>query len=73
MRFLAHSRVGFVLAIRAASPVRDLGLVDLIAVVVVGRETGGFANRAVDVHDAPADSTNQVVMVVADAILEARR
>ena len=73
MRSLAHSRFGLALAVGTASPVRDLGLVDLIAVVVVGRETRSFANRAVDVHDAPADPTDQMVMVVANAILEARR
>jgi hypothetical protein len=61
------------LAIRAASPVRDLGLVDLIAVVVVHGETGSFTDRTVDIYNAPADSTDQMVMVVTDSIFETRR
>jgi hypothetical protein len=61
------------LTIRTASPVRDFCLVDLIAVVVVRRETGGVADRAVDVDHTSADSADQMVMVVADAILEASR
>ena len=68
----SDARFGLSKAIRAASPVGNLRLIDLIAVIVVRREAGRFADRAVDVHHAPADSTNQMVMVVADAILEAR-
>jgi hypothetical protein len=65
--------MGLVLAIRTASPVRDLGLVDLIAVVVVCREAGRFADGAIDVHYAATDSTDQMVMVVTHTIFEARR
>jgi hypothetical protein len=36
-------------------------------------ETGGLADGAVDVDHAPADSTDQMMMVVADPILEASR
>ena len=60
-------------AIRAAPPVRDLGLLDLVAAVVGRVQTRGLADRAVDVDHAPTDSADQMVMVVADAILEARR
>ena len=60
-------------AIRTAAPVGDLGLVDLVALVVGRRETGRGADRAVDVDHAAADSADQMVVVVADAILEARR
>ena len=64
---------GPALAIRAAPPVRDFRLVDLIAVVVVCREAWRFADRAVNVDHTPTDATDQMVMVVADAILEASR
>ena len=60
-------------AIRTAPPVGDLGLVDLVAPVVGRRETRGGADRAVDVDHAAADSADQMVVVVADAIFEASR
>ena len=60
-------------AFRTAPPVGDLGLVDLVAHVVGRRETRGGAHRAVDVDHAAADSTDQMVMVVADPILEPSR
>src|SRR5262249_49021960 len=66
-------RSGLSLAVRTAPPVRDFGLVDLVAHVVDGRETRSGADCAVDVDDAPADSADQMMMVVADAILEPRR
>jgi hypothetical protein len=65
--------LGLSQAIRTASPVGDLGLVYLVAHVVDRRETGGGADRAVDVDQTAADSTDQMVVVVADAILEASR
>jgi hypothetical protein len=66
-------RTGSFDTIRTAPPVGDLGLVDLVAHVVDRRETGGGADRAVDVDQAAADSTDQMVMIVADSILEASR
>ena len=65
--------VGLGLTIRTAAPVGDLGLVDLVALVVGRREAGRGADRAVDVDHAAADATDQMMVVVADAILEARR
>ena len=59
--------------IRTAPPVGDLGLVDLVAPVVGRRETRGGADRAVDVDHTAAGSANQMVMIVADPILEASR
>jgi hypothetical protein len=64
---------GLRLALRTAAPVDDFGLVDLVALVVDGGETGGRAGRAVDVDHAAATPANQVVVVVADPILEACR
>jgi hypothetical protein len=55
------------------SPVGDLGLVDLVAHVVDCRETGGGADRAVDVDQTAADATDQMVVVVANPILEPSR
>jgi hypothetical protein len=63
--------LGLSQAIRTAPPVGDLGLVDLVAPVVGRRETRGGADRAVDVDQTAADSADQMVVVVADPILEA--
>ena len=60
-------------AIRTSSPIGDLGFVDLVALVVGGREAGGGADRAVDVDHTAADATDQMVVVVADAIFETSR
>ena len=60
------------LAVRAASPVDDLGLVDLEPLVVDGYETRRGAGRAVDVGDAAALATDGVVVVVAGLRLEPR-
>ena len=60
-------------AIRTPPPVGDLSLIDLVTPVVERRETGGRANGAVDVDQTAADSTNQMVVVIADPILEASR
>ena len=58
-------------AIRTAAPIRDLGFVDLEALAVGRGETWGGPNRAVHVDHAAADAADQMVMVVADAGLEA--
>ena len=58
---------------RTAPPVCDLGLVDLVAATVVRREARRCADRAIDVDHAAAVSTDQVMVVVADAIFEASR
>ena len=60
-------------AIRTAAPVGDLGFVDLVALVVARGETRRVADGAVDVDDAAADAADQVMVVVADAILVASR
>jgi hypothetical protein len=60
-------------AIGTAAPIGDLGLVDLVALVVGRGETRGLASRALDVHDATADAADQVMVVVANAILVASR
>ncbi len=59
--------------IRTAPPVGDLGLVDLVAPIVERPEARRGADRAVNVDHTAADSTNQVVMVVADPVLEPSR
>jgi hypothetical protein len=60
-------------AIRAATPVNDFGLVDVEAAVVAGRETRRGSDRAVNVNQTAAVSTNQMVVVVAHPILETSR
>ena len=45
---------------------------DLVALVVERGEARGVPDRAVDVDHAAAESTDQMMMVVADAIFETR-
>src|SRR6056297_2603674 len=59
-------------ACRAATPVDDLGFVDLETVIVVGGETWRVPHRAVDVEHDTTAATNQVVMVVVGTVLVAR-
>lgn len=61
------------LAIRTSSPVSDLGLVDFVALVIGCGEAGRRADRAVDVNHTPADSTDQMMVVVADPVFEPGR
>lgn len=58
---------------RAPSPVNDFGFIDLEIVVVIGREARHLTNGAVDVEHDCALSTNQVMVIVADSVLVARR
>jgi len=60
-------------AIRAATPVRDLGFVNFIALAVGGRQTRRGADGTIDVNQTAADPANQVVMIIADAIFESGR
>jgi hypothetical protein len=61
------------LAIGTTAPVRDLGLVDLVPHVIDRRQTWRGAGRAVDVDDTAADFADQMMVVVANPILEASR
>jgi hypothetical protein len=56
--------------LRAATPVRDLGLVDLIATIVEWLQARRGTRRAIDVDDTAAGSADQVMVIVADTILE---
>jgi hypothetical protein len=71
-RIEAARRVALGLTLWTSTPVRDVGFVDLVA-VVVGR---GKARRrtygAVDVDETAAVATYEVMVVVIDAILVAR-
>ena len=60
-------------AIGTAPPVGHFGLVDLVAPIVDRLETGRVADGAVDVDHTAADSADQMVMVVANPILESSR
>jgi hypothetical protein len=60
-------------AIRTATPERDLGLVDFVTSVVDRREARSRPDGAVDIDYTAADSADQMVMVVADAIFKASR
>lgn len=53
-----------------SAPVDDLGLVDLETVIDVHGEAGHCPDGAVDVEGAATDSTDEVVMVVIDSVLE---
>jgi len=56
--------------IGTAPPVNDFGFVDLVASIVRRPETRGVADHAINVDHAAAGTTDQMVMVVAYAILE---
>lgn len=56
-------------AVRAAAPVDDLGLVDLVAGVLGGGQARGGSDRAVDVNETTARPADQVVVIVADSVL----
>ena len=58
-------------ALRATSPVGDLRFVDLEALFIVRRQAGGVTHRAVDVDHASANATDQVMVVVVDAVFVA--
>ena len=49
------------------------GFVDLVARVVRGSQAGGVADRAVDIGEGTARPTDDVVVVVGDPSLKARR
>src|SRR5215469_8824471 len=59
-------------ALGTSAPEDDLGLADLVARVVGGRQAGGVADRAVDVGDGTARPADDVVVVVSDPRLVAR-
>ena len=56
--------------IRAPTPVGDLGLVYLIATIVEWLQARRRTRRAIDIDDAPAGAADQVMVIVADPILE---
>jgi len=60
-------------AIGTSPPVGHLGFVDLVAHVIGRRQTRSRPDRAIDIDHAAADSADQMMMVVADPILEAGR
>ncbi len=60
------------LTARASTPVDHVGLINLETLVVGGGEAGRRSDGAVDVDDVTAGPTNQVVVIVVDAVLVAR-
>lgn len=61
------------MALGAMAPVDNFGFVDVVSTVVRGGETGRVADGAVDVDQAPAVAADEVVVVVADPVLEPGR
>lgn len=59
------------LTLRTYAPIRDVGFVDLVAVVVRRGEARRGTDCAVDVDEMTADATDEVMVVVIDAILVA--
>ena len=59
-------------ALRAGAPVDHFRFLDVETVVVRRVEAGRFADGAVDIDRFSASSADEMVMVVADAILEQR-
>src|ERR1700731_491051 len=56
-----------------ATPIDDLGFVALVAAVVGGCQAGGVAHGTVGIDHPAAGSADEMVMVVADAVLIAGR
>ena len=67
------SQFASVHALGAPAPVDDLRLVDLEAEVLGRRQARRVADRAVDVDHPVADPADEVVVVVPDPVLVARR
>src|SRR5262249_11349595 len=67
-----HDRAGRD-ALRTATPIDDLGFVDLVIGVGGRRQAGGVAHGTVGVDHAAAGSADEMVMVVPHAALVARR
>ena len=67
---LSGTGLGLSEALGTTSPVGYFRFVDLIAAIVDRRQARRFAGRALDVDDPTADAADQMVMVVADAVLE---
>lgn len=59
------------LTLGADSPIGNVGFIDVVAMVVRRREAGRGADRAINVDHASALSTDQMVVVVVDAVLVA--
>jgi hypothetical protein len=60
-------------ALRAAAPVDDFGLIDLIAKVVGRDQARSLADRAVNVGRSAAPTADHVVVIIADPSLKASR
>ena len=67
-RIEATRRVALRLTLRTSTPVRDVGFVDLVAVVVGRGEARRSTDGAVDVDETTAYATYEVMVVVIDAI-----
>ena len=65
--------VGLGHAFRTAPPVGNFRFVDFVAPGVRRRQARSKAHRAIDVDHAAADPTDQMMVVVSDAGLEASR
>jgi hypothetical protein len=59
-------------AVGASAPIGDFRFVDFVTARIRRFQTRGAAGGTVDVHDTAAAATDQMVMVVADAIFESR-
>src|ERR1035437_7937819 len=70
-RIEATRRVALRLTLRTSTPVRDVGFVDLVAVVVGRGEARRSTDGAVDVDETSAYATYEVMVVVVDAIFVA--
>jgi hypothetical protein len=60
-------------AVRAETPEGDISLVHQISGVIGGLEARSLSDRTVDVGEAAALSADEVMVVVSDPALEARR
>lgn len=70
-RIEATRRVALRLTLRTSTPVRDVGFVDLVAVVVGRGKARRSTDGAVDVDETTAYATYEVMVIVIDAIFVA--
>jgi hypothetical protein len=61
------------LTLGAKSPIRDVGFVNVVAVIIGRREARSRAHRAIDIDHTRTLSTDEMVVVIVDAVLVTSR
>jgi hypothetical protein len=56
------------LALRAAAPIHDFGLVDLKSHVISGAKTRCRADGTININDASTNAANQMVVIIVNSV-----